>query len=177
MRAEIVGAGMVVTALKKFNTGAYKVLLAEVKDATAVMAKDVRDGLPTAPPLSGWTHWSDQRPGSGGAMVRRDLGYNASRARAQVRHGARADRMRRVGTVGVVGWVTEFDPAAAIFMVAGAIPGSDTVAGSRFERILNNRFGRQFPRVMAGVWRDRVKDANAKVDAALRKAAREVGLG
>lgn len=179
MNLKVEGAGELVNRLSRFDQEVYKILLREVKDAASDVAEAAKDSVEQ--PLRKWGTWNvttgrNSRVGSITTTTgSRDLSFTESKVKSSIRPGAKKSRRRGYGTTGVVGVVNMRDPGGSVFSTAGkAKRGAST--NSTFVRNIVRKWGGKYPRILGPAWEAKGPGAGDKIDDALDRAKRTIGL-
>lgn len=172
MNVRLTGFGRALRAIELSDKIAYKEIVKAMRDAAKDVVKDAQGRLPDQP-VSGW--------GSPSAWGGRDLGYDVSTARSQLKTRQARFNKKGIGSLGYAMQVVEQSAGAAAWMNIGKGARVKTPQGAALVEAINDRYGTsrwrygaQGPRALVEAYYS-ARPANfdeeiaRKIEAALRK--------
>lgn len=171
---EVEGVNELVNRLAKFDKDIYKILTKEVREGLSDVASHARSLTPSGRALSGWGPWSlttgqNAQVGSISLVTgSRDLGFNGSEVKRGIKPRA-VRRSRRGKVTSFSGQVVTRTAAGAIYSLAGSKDNTDS-----FNRYLNIKRGRTFPRALTDARNAKGPDAAKAITEAVQRAAKAV---
>lgn len=174
------GASDLINRISRFDTDVYRVLQKELRHVGQGAREHAQSLMPAGRALFGT---SDGQEVSGGwgdwtaAADGRDLGFSGSESGLTSRMRVAVRKTRTAGVYGVVVKVMEprLSPAASIFLLAGSrTPQRQPGWGGNFNAELNRRYGTTFPRGLTHAWRQAIRTAPDRIDAAIDRARQAI---
>lgn len=167
MNVEVDGLAQFINRLEKFDKDVSKTLKGEMRSAASMVSK-AASGLTPGSALSNWGSFTADGSRGGQGRSGNDVSFSSS----AVRRGFRVatNRYRKRGVTVAFGYdVKQSNPGGSVFETVGKTSGT-------FMDNIVAKFTGTRPRTLLPAYYAGIGPAQAKIEDAIRRAEREVGL-